>query len=308
MPIAVAVLHAQGVLAGCRGETRDRARAARATASSCWRVIADERGPVFWAARISPVVAPGRPRRRAALLLRGHLLPVPRASAGPAGAGYALVQPRRGVARRRRQRRRPASALEQRARPLPRARRRRGAPASRSTRWATWRARPASSTRVASWLRARRSTLRRAVGDRREIGDDARRPGPARAARRRPREGRELIDEAPGDLRAHRRRARHWSGMPINLGGVRARRRRPRARVRRCSRRPPSRSGQPTVARSARAGRSVRSWPRPRSRSAITSAAERGAARGAALRALRAASGERRRGAAGALVRARGAA
>jgi predicted ATPase/DNA-binding SARP family transcriptional activator len=56
--VEVAVRHAQGVLAGCRGDNAE----ARELLEDCLRLlteIPDSRGPLFWAMHISPVVVPG---------------------------------------------------------------------------------------------------------------------------------------------------------------------------------------------------------------------------------------------------------
>jgi predicted ATPase/DNA-binding SARP family transcriptional activator len=58
-PVAVAIAQAQGVLAGCRGET-GRARALLQRSLALLDQI-DERGPLFWALHISPVALPVGP-------------------------------------------------------------------------------------------------------------------------------------------------------------------------------------------------------------------------------------------------------
>jgi hypothetical protein len=56
--LAVAIKHAQGVLAGCRGDNAG-ARNVFAEALRLLDAITDERAPLFWASHISPVVVPG---------------------------------------------------------------------------------------------------------------------------------------------------------------------------------------------------------------------------------------------------------
>ena len=65
--VTVAIRHAQGVLAGCRGENAARARAVRGGLALPGRHARRRRAPLFWAMHISPVVVLRcRPRRRAA--------------------------------------------------------------------------------------------------------------------------------------------------------------------------------------------------------------------------------------------------
>ena len=221
--VAVAIKHAQGVLAGCRG----RNAAARELLEECARAagrLPEAGEPLFWAMHISPVVvpaAPGRPRRAASSRTRFCLF---RTVGRRAGTGYVLVQHRRDAGAPTATTHAARERARARARAVPRARRRRPATASRSTRSATSRARPASSRsgrRRFEEALAMRRAARRPARDR----DDAH---PAWACSRSPpaseERGARCWPRRWRYLRAHRRRP-GTAGHPAEPRRVRARRR-----------------------------------------------------------------------------------
>jgi predicted ATPase/DNA-binding SARP family transcriptional activator len=86
--VSAAIRHAQGVIAGCRGENA-LARELLEETLERLALIPEERGPVFWAAQISPAVVPVGPGGA----LRSYFEDtycVFRAVCSRAGAGYAL--------------------------------------------------------------------------------------------------------------------------------------------------------------------------------------------------------------------------
>jgi predicted ATPase/DNA-binding SARP family transcriptional activator len=86
--VIVAIKQAQGVVAGCRG---DNARA-RELLEESLALLADipaERGPLFWAARISPVVVPAGPGGQLRMFFEETFLLL-RAVHSRAGAAYVL--------------------------------------------------------------------------------------------------------------------------------------------------------------------------------------------------------------------------
>jgi predicted ATPase/DNA-binding SARP family transcriptional activator len=88
-PVAVAITQAQGVLAGCRGETRE-ARALLERSLTLLEEIPDERGPLFWALHISPIALPAGPGGAPRLFFEDTFC-LFRAVCSRAGAGYVLL-------------------------------------------------------------------------------------------------------------------------------------------------------------------------------------------------------------------------
>ncbi|HMG97938.1 MAG TPA: tetratricopeptide repeat protein, partial [Gaiellales bacterium] len=87
-PVTVAILQAQGVLAGCRGET-ERARALLMRTLELLAAIPDEAGPLFWATRISPAVLPAGPDGEPRYFFEDTFC-LFRAVCSSAGSGYVL--------------------------------------------------------------------------------------------------------------------------------------------------------------------------------------------------------------------------
>ena len=88
-PTQVAIKHAQGVLAGCRGENA----AARQLFAECLALldeIEDERAPLFWASHISPVVLPVGPGGAPRVFFEDTYVLL-RSVSRAAGTGYVLV-------------------------------------------------------------------------------------------------------------------------------------------------------------------------------------------------------------------------
>jgi predicted ATPase/DNA-binding SARP family transcriptional activator len=86
--VAVAIEQAQGVLAGCRGET-ELARTLLARSLALLAELPEERGPLFWATRISPVVIPAGPSGAPRFFFEDTFC-LFRAVRARAGAGYVL--------------------------------------------------------------------------------------------------------------------------------------------------------------------------------------------------------------------------
>ena len=86
--VAVAVEQAQGVLAGCRGET-ELARMLLARSLTVLAEIPEARGPLFWATRISPVIIPAGPEGAPRFFFEDTFC-LFRAVRARAGAGYVL--------------------------------------------------------------------------------------------------------------------------------------------------------------------------------------------------------------------------
>ncbi len=160
----VAARQAQGVLAAIRGETA----AARDLLAECLAQLGqidEQRGPLFWAVHISPVVIPSGPGGALRVLLRGHLLPVSR-GAQPGRVRLRADQRGRDVPHRRRLHA-AREHLERAARHLSRAGRRAGRGGGPERPGEPGKAGRGASTRAAS-TSSRRSRSAAAAGDPRE--------------------------------------------------------------------------------------------------------------------------------------------